>query len=230
MLIARIVGGISLAFGIALAMLVILGAERQLAVHGELNKSVVVIVPLCSMISVFCSLVGYRLLFNRPNRNGSLLSPIGWMALAITLSAVGVALTSVALVRGQYQLLAASVGLFALAYGSVIAGRRRRLISPIFAPGTSLLSMKGFAPVGFQCGIEILNDDRTPMEFVVSVLQKSVGLSRIDATRIMLEIHTKGGALVSMQSLDQSTRVAEAIVAEARGNNHPLVCRALGHE
>jgi len=125
--------------------------------------------------------------------------------------------------------LAASVGLLALAYGSVIAGRHRRLISPIFAPGTSLLSIKGFAPAGFQCGIEILNDDRTPMEFVVSVLQKSVGLSRIDATRTMLEIHTKGGALLSMQSLDQSTRVAEAIVAEARGNNHPLVCRAVSH-
>jgi hypothetical protein len=61
-------------------------------------------------------------MLNRPNRNGSLLSPIGWMALAITLSAVGVALTSVAIVRGQYQLLAPSVGLFALAYGSVIAG------------------------------------------------------------------------------------------------------------
>jgi ATP-dependent Clp protease adapter protein ClpS len=230
MLIARFVGGISLAFGIAMAMLVIWAVGRQLAVHSELDKSVIVIAALCSMISAFCSLVGYRLLFNRPNRNGSLLSPIGWMALAISLSAVGVALTSVAIVRGEYQLLAASVGLLALAYGSVIAGRRRRLISPIFAPGTSLLSIKGFASAGFQCGIEILNDDRTPMEFVVSVLQKSVGLSRLDATRIMLEIHTKGGALVSMQSLDQSTRVAEAIVAEARSNNHPLVCRAVSHE
>jgi hypothetical protein len=75
-LIARIVGGISLTFGIALAMLVILAVERQLAVHGKFDKSLVVIlvviVPFCSMISAFCALVGYRLLFNRPNRNGSL--------------------------------------------------------------------------------------------------------------------------------------------------------------
>jgi ATP-dependent Clp protease adapter protein ClpS len=230
MLIARIVGGISLAFGIALPMLVILVVERQLAVHGEFDKSLVVMVPFCLVISAFCALVGYRLLFNRPNRNGSLLSPVGWMALAIFISAVGVALTSVAIVSGQYQLLAASIGLLVLAYGSVIAGRRRHLISPVFAPETSLLSTGGFAPPGFQCGIEILNDNRTPMEFVVSALQKSVGLSRIDATRKMLEIHTKGGVLLSMPSPDESRRVAETIVTEARGNNHPLVCRAVSRE
>jgi ATP-dependent Clp protease adapter protein ClpS len=230
LLIARIVGGISLAFGIVLAMLVIFAVERQLAVHGDLDKSVVVIVAVCSMISAFCSLAGYRLLFNRPNRNGSLLSPAGWMALTASFLAVGAALTFVAVVRREYQSLAASIGLFVLAYGSVIAGRRRRPISPVFAPETSLLSTKGFAPAGFQCGIEILNDNRTPMEFVVSVLQKDVGLSRIDATRTMLEIHLKGGVLLSLRSLEQSTRVAEAIVTEARGNNHPLVCRAVSRQ
>lgn len=227
MLIARIVGGISLAFGIALAALVFWVVGRQLGVHGALDKSAMVMVASCSTISTFCSLVGYRLLFNRPNRNGSLLSPVVWLVLAICLSAVGVALASEAVFRGEYQLLAVSIGLGALACASVIAGRRRRLISPVFAPETSLLSTKGFAPAGFQCGIEILNDDRTPMEFVVSILQKSVGLSRIDATRTMLEIHLKGGVLLSMQSLEQSTRVADAIVTEARGNNHPLVCRAV---
>jgi ATP-dependent Clp protease adapter protein ClpS len=120
--------------------------------------------------------------------------------------------------------------LIARIVGSVIAGRRRRPISPVFAPETSLLSLGGFASADFRCGIEILNDNRTPMEFVVSILQKSVGLSRIDATRKMLEIHTKGGVLLSMPSPDESRRVAEAIVAEARGNNHPLVCRAVIRE
>jgi len=90
--------------------------------------------------------------------------------------------------------------------------------------------MKGFAPAGFKCGIEILNDDRTPMEFVVSVLRKAAGLSETDAIRTMLEIHVKGGVLLTMASMDEARRVADGVTAEARANNHPLICRAVSLE
>jgi hypothetical protein len=43
--------------------------------------------------------------------------------------------------------------------------------------------------------------------------------------RTTLEIHKKGG--LPMESFDKSKRIAELIVAEARGKNHPLVCRAV---
>lgn len=99
--------------------------------------------------------------------------------------------------------------------------------SPIFPPETALLRLQGFTPPGFQCGIEILNDASTPMEFVVSVLQGSVALGRDDATRTMLEIHQKGGVLLPMKSIEDSKRIAESVAAQARNSNHPLICRAV---
>jgi ATP-dependent Clp protease adapter protein ClpS len=77
-------------------------------------------------------------------------------------------------------------------------------------------------------GIEIMNDNLTPMAFVVSVLETCVGLSETEAIRTMLEIHKKGGVLLAMPSLDASRSVAETVSAEARSKNHPLVCRAVG--
>ncbi len=90
--------------------------------------------------------------------------------------------------------------------------------------------MDGFLPAGFQCGIEILNDNATPMEFVVSMLQSRLGMDKNDAVNTMLEIHGKGGMLVPMDSFDESVRIAELISAEARKANHQLICRAVSIE
>ena len=228
--ILRIIGTLSLTLGIALAILAILAVERQLTVHHTLMTGAMVPVILVCLISAFCSLVGCRLLFNRPTRNGSILSPPGWMVLAISFYVTCVASITSAALRGEYQLLIVAIGFGVLGYGSVKAGRASRLgptLSPVFAPETSLLRTDGFLPTGFQCGIEILNDDRTPAEFVVSVLQSSAGLGRLEAMRTTLEIHKKGGVLLPMESFDKSKHIAELIVAEARGKNHPLVCRAV---
>ncbi|MGH8263773.1 MAG: ATP-dependent Clp protease adaptor ClpS, partial [Steroidobacteraceae bacterium] len=65
------------------------------------------------------------------------------------------------------------------------------------------------------------------MEFVVSVLRKAAGLSETDAIRTMLDIHAKGGVLLAMASMEEARRVADAVTADARANNHPLVCRAV---
>ena len=231
-LIVRIVGIVLLMFGIALAILAILAVERQLTVNSTLMAGTLVPVIFC-LISAFCLVVGCRLLFNRPAANGSILSPLGWKVLAISFYAICVASVVAAASKGEYQFLILAVGFGVLGYGSVKAARTSRfglMPSHVFPPETSLLTTPGFLPDGFRCGIEILNDDRTPMEFVVSILQSGAGLSTLEAMKTMLEIHQKGGALLPMQSIEQSRRVAELIGTEARDKNHPLVCRAVSLE
>ena len=70
--------------------------------------------------------------------------------------------------------------------------------SIVLPPETSLRTLPNFAPPGFSCGVEILNDNATPMELVVDMLTSHLGLGRQEAVRVMLEIHTKGGALVGL--------------------------------
>ena len=99
--------------------------------------------------------------------------------------------------------------------------------SLVLPPETSLLSLAGFVPPGFKCGVEVLNDDTTPMEFVVSMLSAHVGLSRREAIRAMLTIHEKGGALLSTTSGAAAILAAQAIASEASNSGYPLVCRAV---
>jgi ATP-dependent Clp protease adaptor protein ClpS len=68
------------------------------------------------------------------------------------------------------------------------------------------------------------------MEFVVQVLEKSLRLHRVEATRMMLEIHNKGGVLVATVSVEESRRVAEEVSEAARVGGHPLACRAVSVE
>jgi ATP-dependent Clp protease adapter protein ClpS len=99
--------------------------------------------------------------------------------------------------------------------------------SIILPPETSLLTLPDFVPQGFNCGVEVLNDNATPMEFVVSMLTSHLGLGRQEAVRVMLEIHTKGGALLATATETAATVAAEAITREASNRSHPLVCRAV---
>jgi ATP-dependent Clp protease adaptor protein ClpS len=99
---------------------------------------------------------------------------------------------------------------------------------PVVLPrGTALVNFPEFIPSGFRYGVEILNDDSTPMQFVVSVLESVVGLGRTEAVRTMLEIHKRGGALLPTPSADEAKRIAGAVTAEAASCDHPLVCRAV---
>jgi ATP-dependent Clp protease adapter protein ClpS len=102
--------------------------------------------------------------------------------------------------------------------------------APVFHPETRLLSKPGFRPRDFVCGIEVLNDRTTPMEFVVSVLSRHLEISRDEAIVIMLDIHNTGGLLIPLPSAQNGRRVADAIAAEARAAGHPLVCRYVGRE
>ncbi len=72
--------------------------------------------------------------------------------------------------------------------------------------------------------VVLLNDDYTPMEFVVSVLEQIFSMDRPKATRVMLEVHTKGKGVCGVYTHE----IAETKVAQvsnyAQQNQHPLLC------
>lgn len=99
--------------------------------------------------------------------------------------------------------------------------------SPVFPPQTNLTTIDGMVPPGFQSGVELLNDDKTPMEFVVAVLERHLKLDRESAIAAMLEIHARGGLLWPLADPVQAAEVASEVMREARDQGHPLVCRAV---
>jgi ATP-dependent Clp protease adapter protein ClpS len=103
---------------------------------------------------------------------------------------------------------------------------RVQAASPVLPSGASLLSRPDLVPAGFAQGIEILNDNTTPMEFVVDVLSAHVGLDLKDSTQAMLAVHTCGGVLIPTTSLQEAERIAAQITAEAAKQGYPLKCRA----
>ena len=70
----------------------------------------------------------------------------------------------------------------------------------------------------------LLNDDYTPMEFVVEVLQKFFGMNREQATRIMLKVHTEGMGVCGVFPKDVAASKVEQVGAYARQHLHPLAC------
>lgn len=97
--------------------------------------------------------------------------------------------------------------------------------STVFSPDTSLVSVRSMVPEGFTTGIEILNDNTTPMEFVVAVLIKYIFLERERAIEMMLRVHESGGLLLPIDGTEAAQAIAAAITADARAAGHQLVCR-----
>ena len=70
----------------------------------------------------------------------------------------------------------------------------------------------------------LLNDDFTPMDFVVHVLQKFFAMSTEQATQVMLRVHHEGRGICGVYPRDiAATKVAQ-VAAHARENQHPLAC------
>lgn len=70
----------------------------------------------------------------------------------------------------------------------------------------------------------LLNDDYTPMEFVVDVLERIFNLERTVATRVMLEVHTRGKGVCGVFTYEiAETKVAQ-VTSYARQQQHPLLC------
>lgn len=70
----------------------------------------------------------------------------------------------------------------------------------------------------------LLNDDYTPMEFVVHVLESFFHLNREQATQIMLTVHTTGRGVCGMYPRDMAETKAARVNAYAKQLKHPLRC------
>ncbi len=73
--------------------------------------------------------------------------------------------------------------------------------------------------------VVMLNDDYTPMEFVVHVLENFFNMNREAATRVMLKVHTEGRAVCGIFTRDIAETKAEQINQYSLENEHPLLCQ-----
>ena len=70
----------------------------------------------------------------------------------------------------------------------------------------------------------MLNDDYTPMEFVVHVLQLYFGKSRDEATQIMLHVHQRGVGVCGVFTYEVAETKVAQVMEHARRHQHPLQC------
>lgn len=72
--------------------------------------------------------------------------------------------------------------------------------------------------------VMLLNDDYTPMEFVVHVLERFFSMTHAEAFEIMLTVHKKGLAVVGVFSHEVAETKVAQVMDSARQNQHPLQC------
>lgn len=72
--------------------------------------------------------------------------------------------------------------------------------------------------------VVLLNDDYTPMEFVVMILQRIFGKSPEVATRIMLKVHHEGRGVCGVYTRDIAATKVEMVQQTAHAHQHPLQC------
>jgi ATP-dependent Clp protease adaptor protein ClpS len=70
----------------------------------------------------------------------------------------------------------------------------------------------------------LLNDDYTPMDFVVEVLQIFFGMDRHKATQIMLHVHTRGKGVCGVYTHDIAETKVSQVNSYSREHQHPLLC------
>lgn len=75
-----------------------------------------------------------------------------------------------------------------------------------------------------QYKVLLLNDDYTPMEFVVMVLKRFFGMDLEQATRVMLHVHQKGVGVCGVFSYEVAETKVNQVMDCARQNQHPLQC------
>ncbi len=75
-----------------------------------------------------------------------------------------------------------------------------------------------------QYKVVLLNDDYTPMDFVVQVLERFFGKDRHSATQIMLEVHTKGKGVCGTFTYEIAETKVDQVNQYSREHQHPLLC------
>ena len=78
------------------------------------------------------------------------------------------------------------------------------------------------APSMYQ--VLLLNDDYTPMEFVVAIIQEYFNKDRETATHLMLKVHRDGKAVCGVYSKDIASTKVDLVLTHARKAGHPLQC------
>lgn len=72
--------------------------------------------------------------------------------------------------------------------------------------------------------VVMFNDDYTPMEFVVEILESFFGMDRELAVRVMLKVHTEGKAVCGIFTRDIAETKVIQVNRYSRDNEHPLIC------
>lgn len=72
--------------------------------------------------------------------------------------------------------------------------------------------------------VVLLNDDYTPMEFVVEILETFFRMDRAKATQVMLHVHTRGKGVCGVYTREIAETKAARVNHHARQNQHPLLC------
>lgn len=72
--------------------------------------------------------------------------------------------------------------------------------------------------------VVLLNDDFTPMDFVIEVLVDFFAMTEEQATQVMLHVHTQGVGICGVFSKDVAETKVEIVNNYARENQHPLMC------
>jgi ATP-dependent Clp protease adaptor protein ClpS len=221
----RLAGAVLVAFGILFAWLLSRGAMRLLS-GPPADPGISAFSALLTPIMIFCLYVGARLLFLRPTARGSLMGPIGWYALTAFVGVASVALT-ISNLRdphgswGSAFAILAFGGLFCA--GCIWAARGR---SPGYVDAPTDAEDDVDVSTDAPAWVELQNDDRTPMEFVVNTLCDVFSMPRREAITLMLRVHRGGNARVPCASLEEARERAGQIMKSARDAGHPLACEA----
>ena len=72
--------------------------------------------------------------------------------------------------------------------------------------------------------VVLLNDDYTPMDFVVELLERFFGMNRERATQVMLHVHTRGKGVCGVFTRDVAETKVAQVNDHAREHQHPLMC------
>lgn len=72
--------------------------------------------------------------------------------------------------------------------------------------------------------VKLINDDFTPMDFVITVLQQFFAMNREQATRIMLKVHHEGSAIAGIYPRDIAETRSRQVAEYALTHQHPLQC------
>ncbi len=92
------------------------------------------------------------------------------------------------------------------------------------AEGTTVLDNESAVETPKMFKVLLLNDDFTPMEFVILVLRRFFGKTEDEAQAIMLEVHKKGAGTAGVFSLEIAEMKSLQVNQFARQNRHPLKC------